>query len=152
MSAAVPRPEHSDRLTLIGQHERTRDPVDMRLVPASPPEMRRIGEVLVIRPLGSLDRDAVARLRRTASEADGPVIIDLDDCVLVAPVALVELDEQDDDAEPTELCFVSRRTTCRLLLLRSGLLDRFDVFRQLEDALQARVLALAGYGRGWRRS
>jgi hypothetical protein len=114
------------------------------------PESVRSGRhgVLVVAPMGQLDRAGVERLRREVLEAGGPVAVDLDECILVDPGAVTNLDLGDTDHP--DLCFVSRRVTCRLLLARFGMSARFAVFNQLEDALQAKVLADAGYGPGWR--
>lgn len=106
------------------------------------------GDVVVLAPSGPLDRAAVERIRQVAlALAARPVVIDLSDCVLTDPNALADL--HDDDAGPVEVCFLSRRPTCRLLLARTGITSRFAVFGQLEDALQARALAASGYGPGW---
>ncbi|MCD9625231.1 hypothetical protein [Rhabdothermincola salaria] len=88
-------------------------------------------------------RDAAAAL------TDRPILIDLNSCVLTDPHALADLANDRDDR--VDSCFVSRRTTCRLLLDRAGIMLRFAVFHQLEDALQARTFANDGYGLGWRR-
>lgn len=108
------------------------------------------GDVIVVRPLGQLDRRGVEDVRDAARGfAESPIVIDLSDCILTDPNALANL--ADDGGGPVDLCFVSRRTTCRLLLARTGITARFAIFHQLEDALQARAFALAGYGHGWRR-
>lgn len=109
------------------------------------------GHVAVLTPLGQLDRAGIGRVRQAALDVVGrPVIIDLSDCVLTDPNALASL--TGEGGERVDLCFVSRRPTCRLLLARTGITARFAVFHQLEDALQARTFANAGYGQGWRRS
>jgi anti-anti-sigma regulatory factor len=108
------------------------------------------GDVVVLRPLGQLDRRGVEDVRDAAlASARSPVVIDLSDCILTDPNALADL--ADDGVGSIELCFVSRRATCRLLLARTGITSRFAVFQQLEDALQARTFAASGYGHGWRR-
>ena len=121
--------------------------------PASPPStisIQRVKQVLVLRPTGRLDRHGVQRLREHVRAADEPIVIHLDDCVVVAPSAFDHLASPDhDDRSRVEVCIVCRRLTCRRLLARVGVLDRFPVFQQLEDALQALVLARAGYGDGW---
>ena len=107
--------------------------------------------VVVLRPAGQLDRAGVAEVHQAASDlADRPVIIDLTDCILTEPNALGDL--ADDDGDQLDVCFVSHRSTCRILLARTGVTSRFAVFHHVEDALQARALARAGYGPGWRRS
>ena len=108
-----------------------------------------VSGVLVLRPIGRLGRDSIDRLRRLVRAADAPVVIQLDDCVLVAPSAFDRLQTEVED-HAIELCIVCRRLTCRRLLARVGITERFSFFQQLEDALQARVMAAAGYGDGWR--
>lgn len=98
-----------------------------------------VGEVLVVRPLGGLDRAAVDGLRCIIQLATA-VILDLDQCVLIDPMALSEMDTG-DDVHPVHVCIVSRRLTCRRLLVRLGIADRFAVFERLEDALCARKSA-----------
>jgi hypothetical protein len=104
-------------------------------------------DVLVVRPLGQLDARTIERLAQIVARSITAVILDLAECVLSDPEALKNL----DDAAPddTELCIVSGRLSCRLLLARSGVAGRFPVFQREEDALQARLLAADGYGRGW---
>lgn len=115
-----------------------------------PVPFRELGEIVVLEPLGQLDRAGVEGVRRAAAEmAPRPVVIDLRDCVLTDPNALAGIVDEEDD--PTELCFVSHRPTCRLLLARTGITSRFAVFDRLEDALQARTDAQDGDGRGWLR-
>lgn len=108
------------------------------------------GDVVVLEARGQLDRAGVEDVRRAALALTGrAVVIDLSDCVLTHPRALMGL--ADDGGDPVELCFVSRRSTCRLLLARSGITSQFAVFNHVKDALQARRFATAGYGQGWRR-
>ncbi len=135
----------------------TPDPVpeDPRTTPPHVPR-REVGVtfesrrgVLVLRPTGRLDRSTAERLRRDAASATGPVVVDLDDCVLVDPTAIDAIDVDGDGDGDLEVCIVCRRLSCRRLLARVGVTDRFAVFQRLEDALQARVLANAGYGPGW---
>ncbi len=114
----------------------------------APLSIERIGEIVVLRPAGKLGRNDVEQLRDVIHGIDGPVVVVLDDCVLVAPTAFDRHDR--DDGHAVEMCIVCRRLTCRHLLARVGVADRFPVFQHLEDALQARVLARAGYGDGWR--
>lgn len=142
MSATVPR-----------QNEpASTDPparVDGREVHGVPSHER--GHVAVLTPLGQLDRAGIERVRQAALDlADRPVIIDLSDCVLTDPNALIGL--TGEGADRVDLCFVSHRSTCRLLLARSGITARFAVFQRVEDALQARTFGTAGDGHGWRRS
>jgi hypothetical protein len=77
------------------------------------------------------------------------VIVDLDDCILVQPRPLDAFDGARATAD-VELCFVSRRLTCRQLLARAGLAHRYAVFTRVGDALQARRFAEEGHGCGWR--
>jgi hypothetical protein len=104
-------------------------------------------DVLVVRPLGQLDARMIEKLAQVVARSITAVIVDLAECVLSDPEALKSLDEAAPD--DTELCIVSGRLSCRVLLARSGAAGRFPVFQREEDALQARMLAADGYGRGW---
>lgn len=143
MSATVPPSEHLG--TVKPPRREAMD--DDRAAGALP--WQEHGDVVVLQPAGQLDRAGVEAVREVALDvADRGVIIDLTDCVVTDPKALADIAHED---RPVDLCFVSRRPTSRLLLARAGVTSRFAVFRQLEDALQARTFAEAGFGRGWRR-
>lgn len=105
-------------------------------------------DVLIVRPIGRLDRSVVAQLRDEVRHVDVPVVVVLDECIVVEPGALLELDPT-SGGSPSELCLVSGRFTCRLLLGRAGVSARFAVFEHLDDAVRARRSALAGAGAGW---
>lgn len=144
MSATVPRQNQLG----IGEPSCPEARDDDRAEPALP--WQEHGDVVVLQPVGQLDRAGVETVREAALDLmDRGVVIDLTDCVVTDPKALADI--ADEDRGPVDLCFVSRRPTSRLLLARAGVTSRFAVFRQLEDALQARSFAEAGFGRGWRR-
>lgn len=105
----------------------------------------QLGDVLVIRPLGGLDRVAIARTRQAVAESATAVIVDLDDCVLLDPGPLTNVEATGE----RETCIVSSRLSCRRLLARTGITAHFAVFQRREDAMQARILAAEGYGPGW---
>lgn len=145
MSAPVPRQNQSATITPAGPAMSARGGRDLGTV-----EAHRYRDVVILRPLGQLDRTGVERLQDAArAHAGCPVVVDLRDCVVTDPGALGDIADGDDRIE---LCFVSHRLTCRTLLARTGITSRFAVFQQLEDALQARTLATAGYGPGWQNS
>lgn len=110
-------------------------------------EVTRLDDVLILRPQGGLDRSVVANLERSVAAATGPVVVDLDECVLVDPTAVRHVASA--GPRDREVCIVSRRLSCRRLLARVGVTERLAVFQCLADALQARVLAGSGYGSGW---
>lgn len=123
---------------------------------------RGLGIVQALVDSVEVDRDARGHLVMRCRRSLMSVTRRLDQCRALTPgyrasssasiasvMAFRRLSAPGDD-DGVELCFVSRRLTCRRLLARSGLTSRFAVFQQLEDALQARTLANAGYGNGWR--
>ena len=127
---------------------RPRRPRAPRRDPQSHPRIRvRTTEgVLVLRPLGALDRRLAERLRSAIASASTPVVVDLDDCVLIDPASLEHLA---DPVPDRAVCMVSRREPCRELLDRTGVTDRVAVFKGVDDAVQARLFARSGYGPGW---
>ncbi len=110
--------------------------------------MHRHGDVLVVNPQGRLDRSWLAAASRVLPPAGAPVAVGLDDCIVVDPEVLLQL-HRCLETEPEDLCFVSTRLTCRLLLARAGVSVRFPVFGCFEDALHARASAAAVGGAGW---
>lgn len=111
---------------------------------------RREHGVIVLRPVGALDRRLTERLRRAVLDARRPVIVDLDTCEVEASV----LDRIAVDPKlfsVPELCLVARSPGCRDLLVLAGLDRRFALFATIDDALQARAFAREGYGPGWTR-
>lgn len=138
MSATVrtqpPYPQR-DRSTRVQAHPRIR--------------VQRSDGVVVLQPLGALDARLVERLRRAALETSRPVIVDLDECVLIDATAVERMAIDPQLAGRADLCFVCRDGACRGLLGTTGVDGRFAVFTRVEDALQARVFARDGYGAGW---
>lgn len=104
------------------------------------------GDVQVIRPTGLVERQDIGHIQRTVLSSPLPVIIDLDDCILVGTSPFTSFEPAH---APGEVCVVSRRLTSRRLLARRGVRSRVAVFERLQDALQAKVSACAGDGRGW---
>lgn len=105
-------------------------------------------EIDVVRPHGRLDVAGVEAVRRAIAAATGPVVVDLDECVVTGAAALGQLRAATNDSGRA-VCFVSRRITCRVLLQRAGIAERVAVFERLEDALHARTREHAGAGYGW---
>lgn len=99
--------------------------------------VRRHGDVLVVSPQGRLDRGWLAAARQVLPPAGAPVAVDLDECIVVDPDLLLALHGCVHVA-PGDLCIVSARFTCRLLLARSGVSAQIPVFDRLEDAFRAR--------------
>ena len=117
-------------------------------VGSAPEMLRQHRDILVIRPDGRLDADAIERVGQiVAAESTTAAIVDLDECFLSDPEALAAIDGT--VLNGVELCNVTGRMSCRRLLVRAGVTDRFPVFQRRRDALQARQLATEGSGRGW---
>ena len=122
-----------------------RDPGPVALAPQR-------GDIVVLRPTGALDAATIDRVRAAVRAAGGPVVIDLDECVLVDPAALeavVHDDSRPDRLDPADVSIACGRLSCRTLLSRAGVTRRFAVFARIEDAVQARILWQDGYGSGW---
>lgn len=109
---------------------------------------RREHGVVVLRPVGSLDRRLTERLRRAVLDARRPVIVDLDMCDVESRV-LEQIAVDPKLFSVPELCIVARSPRCRDLLAHVGLDHRFALFTTVDDALQARVFAREGFGAGW---
>lgn len=110
--------------------------------------VRRHDDVVVVSPQGRLDPAWLTAASRNLPPAGAPVAVDLDDCIVVDPEVLLRF-HRCVEAEPEDVCFVSARLTCRLLLARAGVTVRFPVFDRIEAALQARASAAAVGGTGW---
>lgn len=110
---------------------------------------RRSHGVTVLKPLGSLDADLADELHAAARAVTGPVVIDLDECVLIDPGSLERLAADPALPNRPELAVACRRLSCRQLLTRAGIGEHVAIFDRLEDALQAREFARSGYGTGW---
>lgn len=84
-------------------------------------------------------------------EPDRRVVVDLGDAVLVSPTGLCELIDRVIAAgeDPDRVCVVCERLSTQVLLRRYGATEQAAVFGSVNDALQAAVLAVEGYGDGW---
>lgn len=100
-------------------------------------QVRQRGDVLVIRPLGALDRRSLPRIRAAVLGAGHAAVLDLDGCVLVDPRMLAAADFAAGDGEAPEVHIVSGRLSCRRLLARVGATERHQVHRSIEEAIQA---------------
>jgi hypothetical protein len=139
MTATVRTPDHDQRGPRESSH-------------AAQPRIafRREHGILVLRPVGTLDRRLTERLRRAVLDASRPVAVDLDTCD-VEPAALDRIAVDPKLFSVPELCLVARSPGRRDQLGRAGLDRRFALFATVDDALQARAFARAGYGPGWTR-
>lgn len=107
-----------------------------------------VPQLVVLRPVGVLDAQNLARLDEDVAEAGAaPVVIDLGQCTLSVPGILALLEPRRWGREASEVCLVSRRLTSRRLLAKTNV--TLAVFGDVRDATQARVLGAAGYGAGW---
>lgn len=91
----------------------------------------------------------MTRLTTLIERLRSPVVIDLDDCIIIDPGALGRLATAGRRQQGTT-AISSRRLSGRRLMARFGVTERIPVFACVEDAVQAWVLGEAGYGRGWR--
>lgn len=112
-----------------------------RTQPDSTPRVvqHRVGEVVVLRPRGGLDRALAEDLRQLAREANAPVIVHLDDCVLVDPRALQRVAFEWETRRP-EMCIVCPRNSARQLLHRARVDRELLIFRDVDLAIEARRL------------
>jgi hypothetical protein len=109
---------------------------------------RREHGVVVLRPVGTLDRRLTERLRRAVLDARRPVIVDLDSCD-VEEAVLERIAVDPKLFSVPELCFVVRSPARRELVACADLDHRFAVFTSVDDALQTRAFARDGFGAGW---
>lgn len=120
------------------------------------PEVHRTWRqgVLVLRPQGPVDSSVIERVRTLVRDASTPVVIDLDESILVDRAALDEVVRRRSfvPSPSFDMCLVSKRLSCRRLLGHVGLSATIAVFQSIEDAIQARLHEAAGYGSGWRPS
>ena len=141
MTATVRTPDHDER-----------GPGDSFHIAPHHPRIafRREHGVVVLRPVGALDRRLTERLRRAVLDASRPVVVDLDSCD-VEPAVLDRIAVDPKLFSVPELCLVARSPGRRDLLACAGLDRRFALFATIDDALQARAFAREGYGPGWMR-
>ena len=108
------------------------------------------GDTLVVGPLEVFDQPMLSAVDELVSEwPDGPVVIDLNHCVLTSTPVLVGLDPARWGRTDAEVCLVCSRLSGRQLLARAGATARMALFQRTEDALQAKRFFDSGYGFGW---
>lgn len=109
------------------------------------------GDVLVITPGAMLDVRSIEQLDDflLGAAPDMPVVIDLAGTTLTSRGALDLLDPDRWNRTSEHACLACSRVTGRELITRAAVDHRLAVFHRVEDAIQARVLAHAGYGTGW---
>ena len=113
--------------------------------------MIRRDDVLVVSPGPVLDDANIARLDDVLDTAPSvPVVIDLTQTMITNRLMLDRLDPGRWNRTPEQACVACSRVTGRELITRAAVGRRLAVFHRVEDAIQARVLAAAGYGHGWR--
>ena len=100
-------------------------------------ERLRIGDMTVLRPRGGLDRDLADDVRQFALEAHGPVVIDLDECILVDPRSVQRLAFEWEMYRP-EMCVVSSRNATRELRHHVRVDEELLVFDDVDRALEDR--------------
>jgi hypothetical protein len=145
MSASARKHESgSVEATQLEPTDRPGSPEDELPIPRS----HHRGGVVALRPSGPLDASGIEQLQEAVSEAEAPVVVDLDECILLDPAALGSV-HADIPVDPADVSIACRRLSCRVLLARAGITERFAVFSRIEDAVQARILWQAGYGEGW---
>jgi hypothetical protein len=129
-----------------------RSPIDSSDGNSSAVLRQSVDGVLVLRPQGALDAECVETVIDLMAESEMPAIVDLDDCIVVDPAVADRIGARRTRDGLHAVCAVCRRLSARRLLARSGALRDLAVFRSVEDALAARVLARHGFGDGWSRS
>lgn len=104
--------------------------------------------VLMVTPLEVLDTSWLSRLDELIRvSCQGPLIIDLTECIILDPRVLGQLDPSRWDRPWSLTCVVSSAEGERLFRDRPG--KRVARFCHAADALRALVLARSGYGDGW---
>ena len=116
----------------------------VRTQPALRVSQHRRDGVVVLRPIGALDRTLVDELRQLALEAHAPVVVELSECVLVDPAALQRIAQGWELYRPL-MCIVCHRASGRQLLERAGVTEHAAVFERVGQALEART----GRPDGW---
>jgi anti-anti-sigma regulatory factor len=108
---------------------------------------------VVVEVSGLADATLAATLARELSflEAEDRVIVDLTDAVLVGPAALCDLIDEvvATGEDPDRICLVCERLSTQVLLRRYGATEQAAVFGTVNDALQALMMQVEGYGAGW---
>lgn len=112
-------------------------------------EHRRSGDTLVVSVRGALDHRRLTALDALlAVDRRSTVIVDVSSCAVADRSVLAALQPARWGREYGAMCITCGcGPACELVV--TNLSDRFAVFRNPEDALQAKVFADAGYGPGW---
>jgi hypothetical protein len=100
-------------------------------------DRHRCDEVVILRPIGALDRLLVEELRDLVLSARAPVVIDMDECVLVDPAAVRRIALGWDLYRP-DMCMVCRAAAARELLVRAGVYQYVAVFEAIDLAVRTR--------------
>lgn len=91
--------------------------------------------VVVLRPVGGLDRQLADEIRRCALEANAPVVVDLSDCILIDPASVDRLTLGGAWQRPP-MSVVCHRASGRELLVRAGVHRRLPIFAGVEEAVE----------------
>ena len=102
----------------------------------------RMDGATILRPIGALDGNLVEDIREVALEAHGPVVVDLEEAVLVDPTPLRRIVLGWQLYRPP-MCIVCHRPAALELLHRADIGQHVAVFESVEAAL---------IGGGWRPS
>lgn len=105
------------------------------------------GDVVIVEPVGGLDRASVEALDRLLSEVTTPTVIDLRRCAPTDAAALEWLDLQRWHRSADTVCIVTDRGDGDTHEMADE--HHLAVFGQPADAIQALLLAETGYGDGW---
>lgn len=97
----------------------------------------RLDGVVVLRLTGGLDRALVDEVRKRAITARAPVIVDVDECVLVDPAPVQHL-AMDWELYRPDMCIVTGCPGCREFLARAGIEEHLAVFERTDDAIDVR--------------
>ena len=104
----------------------------------------RRDDIVVLRPIGALDGTLVDEVRELALGAHAPVIVELNECVLVDPAALRRIAQGWELYRP-QMCIVCHRAGGRQLLARAGVDQHLAIFERVGQALVARAEASGGW-------
>ena len=96
-------------------------------------QTRRSGAT-VLRPVGALDRSLAEEIRGIALEVHGPVVVDLEEAVLVDAASVQRIILGWQFYRPP-MCIVCRRPAARSLLQRAEVHEHVSVFESVEAAL-----------------
>lgn len=113
-------------------------------IPASKLEQIRTEDVVVLRPVGSLDDAMADDIRERALDAHAPVVIDLDACLQLDASAIDRITSSWTLYRP-EMCFACGAVGDRLMLQSRPAESALAVFASVDDAVDAR----GGTAGGW---